>query len=606
MTQKKQNDSASGPIEIRPSDERATTRREPGKAKFDDLSDDDFFNEVDEKAIKDEIDTLLARYITQDENERFVSPGAAIMVIKDGEVVYEKYKGAAKGIAKGEGENTYAEISEDSIFDLASVSKQFTAMAIILLKDRGKLGERGYDEPLSTFFSSARSGAVEFPGYIGERVTVRHLLNHTSGLKDIIELFTNKKQPYPRIHHHYPRSKRAYKEREFEPTSRDALKRLAQQDLAFSPDSRWDYSNSGYIILAQIVESVTGEPFPHFMKENIFKPLGMDNTFVRDEKTEIPSNLVTGYDRGWKDFHDIDYTPLNNIYGDGNVYSTLRDMKKWDQALQAIFKPRPGDDPLVKEESIKEALSKKHPTNLHPAIDYTSGWFFGAYRGGNGKSKKLMWHSGGWAGFRTMILRFYNPRRLTVIVLANNMHLPSSTIACRIAKVFLKEPQADSPTRLDLDQLKEVVRNYHHENDIVLQSDGGGIAYSDDITLEDGELYVKDVYLEKYKLVYSAKVSAEVNREKAEARRKEEERRKGIKPPAVGKTEERKKENKPLPDEKTFVFYMEDLDGKVLEGFDIFRYDIQGEKIFTRPTTRSKRAAPVSQRSAISQTRGKV
>lgn len=555
----------------------STKRGRLAKVKFDNFSDEDFFNERDDKVREGQINALLARYIMRDGNGKFITPGAAIMVIKEGEVVYETYQGAAKGIAKGE--KGYAAINEDTIFDLASVSKQFTAMAIIMLKDQGKLG---YDDPLSKFFPSANV-PVEFLPQVGRIVTVRHLLNHTSGLKDVITLFTKKKYPDPKIHHHYPRSLRAFQEQAFEPTSRQALERLAGQELAFTPEEMWEYSNSGYIILAQIVESVTGMPFPRFMEENIFRRLGMNNTFVVDEHTEIPvENRVTSYDRGWNDFHDIDYTPLNRIYGDGNVHSTLRDMKKWDHAFQVIFKPEnfPGEEPLVKERSIEQAFSRKHPTNLHPAIKYTSGWFFGRYRGGAGSSRPLMWHSGGWAGLRTMILRFFHPKHLTVIVLANNQYLPSGTVACRIAKLFLNEQPSARHDPLELELLEEVVQSYHQENDIVLANNGDDIAYSDDITLEDGELYVKDGYLEKYKLVFSAKVSAEVNKEKAALRREKNE------PPADDKTS----------DDESLVFYMEDLDGNVLEGFDIFRYDIVGNKLFSRASTRSKRAPLLSQR----------
>lgn len=574
MTRKKRSDSDSAPARIQHAVERATKPARRVRADSDRFSTNDFFNRKDEQAIKAEVDELLARYIMRDETTgRFVTPGAAIMVIKEGRKVFETYQGAAKGIAKGEGE--YVELSEDTIFDLASVSKQFTAMAIILLKDSGRLGELNYDAPLSSFFPSEHVPEVSFPPEVGESVTVRHLLNHTSGLKDIITLFTNRKYANPRIHHHYPRSLRAFQEQDFEPTSRQALERLAEQDLAFPPDTKWEYSNSGYIILAQIVESITGVPFPQFMKENVFSRLGMDNTFVMDEKTPIPPDRVTSYDRGWNDFHDIDYTPFNRIYGDGNVHTTLRDMEKWDHALQVIFRGEdfPDEEPLVNERSIREAFDVKNPTNLHPAIKYTSGWFFGFYRGGHGRPRPLMWHSGGWVGLRTMILRFFTRERLTVIVLANNMHLPAGTVACRVAKIFLNEEPPGKPSPLGLEQLQEVVKNYHLEQDVAVNG-SGEIAYSDDITLEGEELFVKDWYLEKYKLAYSSRVTADVNKEKLRGEITE--------PPA---------------DEKSFVFYMEDLDGNVLEGFDIFRYDIVGKKMFPRPATRNKRGLTASQRS---------
>jgi len=497
-----------------------------------------FFNPKDRATKAAEVDALLAEYI----KPGTPSPGVAVLVIQEDKIMYRAFKGLAKGALPGE---TQTPIGPETLFDLASVSKQFTAMAIVLLHAQGKLN---FEDKLSKFFP-APSGPfhdIKFKPEVETQVTVRQLLNHTSGLANVVKLFRDGSSECPPVHIHYPRPAQAFHESgiDFQPTAIDALKCLSSQPLRFTPGTKWEYSNSGYIVLAQIVERVTGQRFRDFVRDNIFRPLRMNNSFVADEETPVIANRATSYDRGWSQFHDIDYTPFNKIYGDGNVNTTLDDMGKWEHALRIIFNQTsgPAETPLVNEQVIEEAFGAKDTTNINSRVQYSTGWFFGHFR-----DIPLMWHSGSWVGFRTMILRIIPNPHFTVIVLANNMHIPASILACRIAKIYLREllslPASIGP---DLQQLKRVVDNYHMTAD--------QDPYSDDITLEGSNLWVKGWDLEKFKLVF--------NQEQT---------------------------NQTI--DGSLVFYLENL-----EGFDQFRYDIKDSKLIPPPKTRDDKFNPATQR----------
>jgi len=175
------------------------------------------------------------------------APGAAVMVIRDGKIVHQKGYGLANVEAK-------TPIDEHTMFDLASVSKQFTAMAIMILAERGKLS---YDDPLTKFFPELLAYAA--------KITVRHLLNHTSGLPDYMGEYQKVGNP------------------DFEPTAREVIGILARIDEPlFAPGEKWQYSNSGYVVLAQVAEKASGVAFPAFVKTNIFDPLGMSSSLVAD------------------------------------------------------------------------------------------------------------------------------------------------------------------------------------------------------------------------------------------------------------------------------------------------------------------------------------
>ncbi|HZQ47860.1 MAG TPA: serine hydrolase domain-containing protein, partial [Verrucomicrobiae bacterium] len=224
-------------------------------------------------------------------------PGASVMVIKDGKVLLAK----SYGLADLENKVPSA---PDVNYRLASVTKQFTAMAIMMLADAGKMS---FDDSITRFFP-------EFPAY-GKPITVRHLLNHTSGLidyEDIIPPGTT--LPVLDI---------------------NALRLLQQQDHTyFPPGNQFRYSNTGYAFLALIVEKVSGQTFAAFLRDKIFMPLHMDQTLAYESGISTVSNRAYGYTAQKNgDYIRTDQSVTSSVLGDGGIYSSINDLYKWDQAL---------------------------------------------------------------------------------------------------------------------------------------------------------------------------------------------------------------------------------------------------------------------------------
>jgi len=270
-----------------------------------------------------------------------------ILVSRNKKVVYRK----AFGYANFE---TKEKLIPESVFYLASVSKQFTAMAIMILNDRNQLT---YNDKLSKYFP-------EFPSYANV-VTIKHLLTHTSGIPDHFGLNSYK-----------PDLK-----------NQDVLEILIEQkSLEFKPGDRFEYSNSGYILLAMITEKVSGMPFHEFMKENVFDPLGMTNTLVYDESKPLITNRVIGFNM---DGTLNDYNILTT--GAGGMFSRVDDLYLWDQGLYT--------GTLVSWGTIYEAFT---PIILNGGEKYNYGFGWFIYED---ERKKTVSHSGNFSGFRTYIGR---------------------------------------------------------------------------------------------------------------------------------------------------------------------------------------------------------
>jgi len=328
------------------------------------------------------------------------APGAAVLVLKDGKPVFQHGYGVTDL-------RSHSKIDEHTNFRLASVTKQFTAMAIMLLVHDGKLR---YDESLTEIFP-------EFPAY-GKTITVRHLLNHTSGLLDYEDLMARQygntpDDQIPQIH------------------DAGVLALLEKATTTnFPAGTRWQYSNSGYCLLAMVVEKISGKPFAQFLRERIFAPLAMSNTLAYEKgKNEVP-NRAYGHTPEGNGFRETDQSSTSATLGDGGVYTSLSDMARWDAALQ--------HHTLLTEEEMKPALAAVHPSsapaeeNGH-AVRYGFGWFLDPYQG-----HERMWHYGETVGFRTTIQRFPKDG-ITVIVLCNRADLSAIDLALKTADVYLKE-----------------------------------------------------------------------------------------------------------------------------------------------------------------------
>jgi CubicO group peptidase (beta-lactamase class C family) len=292
-------------------------------------------------------------------------------------------------------------------FRLASFTKQFTAMCIMLLVHDGKMH---YDDHLTDFFP-------EFPAY-GKAITVRNLLNHTSGLPDYEDLLD---QQYPNTPD------------EQIPQIHDAgvLKLLEQQSAAtFPAGSKWEYSNSGYVVLGLIVEKVSGKPFGQFLHDRIFVPLKMNATLAYEKsKNEVPHRAYghTKEKDGWR---ETDQSSTSATLGDGGIYTSIDDLANWDRALQ--------NHTLLSETEMQPALTPVEPTagpakSADGLVSYGFGWFLNPYKGHN-----RMWHDGETMGFRTTIQRFPKDD-LTVIILANRTDINPEQLALKVADLFLVE-----------------------------------------------------------------------------------------------------------------------------------------------------------------------
>jgi CubicO group peptidase (beta-lactamase class C family) len=338
------------------------------------------------------------------------TPGLAVLVKKNGSVVFERGYGL-KELRTG------ARIDTKTNFRLASVTKQFTAMSVMLLVHDKKLG---YETTLGQIFP-------EFPEY-GKKITVRQLLNHTGGLPDYEDLMDAKEK-----------EKGPIWSAEKQIQDAEVLQLLEKASKAkFEPGTKWDYSNSGYVVLGLIVAKVSGRPYAEFLRERIFMPLKMADTIVYQKGKNTVANRAYGHAKDKDAFKERDQSATSATLGDGGVYSSVDDLSKWDDALR--------DRTLLSEEEMKPALQPAKfggadnavlpgdaPAGLRGApVEYGFGWFLDQYKG-----HERMWHYGDTMGFKTAIQRFTKDG-LTVIILCNRTDLDPGALAMRVADLDLK------------------------------------------------------------------------------------------------------------------------------------------------------------------------
>jgi len=333
-----------------------------------------------------QVDRLFA-HLTQG-----IQPGAGVLVVWRGSIAHQ----AAYGYADVE---KRIPLTVDSTFRLDSVSKQFTAMAIMELAEDGRLK---YDDPIVKYLPELAA----YPG-----VTVRNLLNHTGGLPEYYDdIDTSSGWP----------------------TNKDArvfLGKMAKP--VFAPGSRYEYSNPGYDMLAQVVEAASGETFADFVRERIFEPVGMKHSLVHDHTRPHVERRALGYDPDGKGFKLNDEHPLNGIVGSGGVFTTLGDMYLWDQALYS--------ERLVHRATLDEAFTGA-VLNNGKKTHYGFAWRMSEYR----HSRRIE-HGGAWVGFRSHIAR-YPGIGLTVVILSNRSDFEPPKYIDAITDIYM-EAQDGRPRR---------------------------------------------------------------------------------------------------------------------------------------------------------------
>jgi CubicO group peptidase (beta-lactamase class C family) len=307
------------------------------------------------------------------------TPGLAMAVLQEGGVVFERTRGLACVKSK-------SRIGADTPFNLASVTKPFTAMAVALLEERGALR---YEEALTNIFTG-------LPPHT-HGITVDHLLRHTSGLGDYL-------QESPRAE-----------------TNEEVLQGVRRsKKLLFAPGTDYLYSNTGYNLLASVVSQVSGQSYPMYMKKEIFEPLGMSNTWVNTSIEALPSTRAVGYQKQGDHFEVRDYDLTT--FGDGAVYCTLNDMKAWCRALDTYRLLRKEKQEQLFTAAMLPGDKKK---------DYGRGWSLGWAPWG-----LAIFHGGALDGFRSFICR--DPRgNLWIVLLANRSDLNLMEIAGKTLLIML-------------------------------------------------------------------------------------------------------------------------------------------------------------------------
>ena len=352
------------------------------------------------------IDAVFSRVISSD------APGLAVLVRKNGSTVFEHGYGVREL-------RTKAKIDAHTNFRLASFTKQFTAMAIMLLVHDGKLR---YDETLPEIFP-------DFPAY-GKTISIHNMLNHTSGLPDYEDLMDAAEK-----------SKGTIWTPEKQIQDAEVLELLKKETNGkFAPGTSWSYSNSGYVVLGLIVAKVSGHTYGEFLQTRIFAPLKMNHTIAFQKGKNEAVNRAFGHSKEGDAFKETDQSATSATLGDGGIYSNLEDLTKWDDALRnhALLSEKefqPALTPAKLADGSKPHWPKEpHDDNLHPGkpVVYGFGWFLDPYQG-----RQRMWHTGTTMGFRTVIELFTDGDGLTVITLCNRTDLEPEKLALQVADIFV-------------------------------------------------------------------------------------------------------------------------------------------------------------------------
>ncbi len=370
------------------------------------------FATADEKTVK--VDELFAKW------DSTVSPGAALAIIKDGEIIYKRGYGMVNL-------EHNIPITTTSVFRIGSTSKQFTASCIAILSLQGKIS---LDDDI-------RKYVPELPRY--ERsITIRHLVHHTSGIRDYLTLA----EIAALMDDHFY-------------TPEDTIELLGRQKrLNFPPGEEHLYSNSGYFLMGVIVERVSGKSLNDFAQEHIFKPLGMKNTHFHDDHTMVVKKRADGYSPTKEGFR-IDMTTLDHV-GDGGVFTTVEDMFLWDQAFY--------NNKLGKE--LMEFIQTSGMLNNGEKLDYAFGLGIDDYKG-----LKKVSHGGGFVGFRAQMVRFPE-QNFSVVCLANLGTIDPSKLCREIADIYLADEfkkEVKAPEKkieavtLSKRELEEKAGNYQDE-----------------------------------------------------------------------------------------------------------------------------------------------
>ncbi len=392
-----------------------------------------------------------------------LGPGAAVAVVKDGKIIHKN----GYGLAQVEYD---IPITPSTVFHIASVSKQVTAFAVLLLESEGKLS---YEDDIRNYIPELN----EF----SEKITLNHLVHHTSGLRDQWNLLTMAGWRFDDV------------------ITKDHIMKLLkrQRDLNFKPGEEFLYCNSGFTLLAEVVERVSGQSFADYTKEKIFQPLGMDNTLFYDDHERIVKNRAYsyGYENGQLEKRVLSYANV----GATSMFTTAEDLSKWAMNFEK---------PVVGSEEIIEKMEEPFILNSGDTTSYGYGQGIGKYKG-----LKSFAHGGADAGYRTYLGRFPE-QGFSIIVFSNDATFSGGSIAGKIADIYLKdeftevpeeetdtrEDDSENTTEIDLEVLKKYVGVFELQPGFIIE-----------FTLdEEGKFYGQATGQSKFLLIPETKTLFEV------------------------------------------------------------------------------------------------
>ncbi len=327
----------------------------------------------------------VAKYV-RGEMQRQHIPGLALLVSRGGKIVQAE----GFGLANVE---LQVPVKPETVFQSGSVGKQFTATAVMMLVEEGKVG---LDDPLTKYFADAPASWKD--------VTVRELLSHTAGFGDYPEKFDFRKDW----------------------TEDEELKLVESMPLKFAPGTKWEYSNLGYLTLGVLIHRVTGEFYGDFLQQRIFRPLGMETTRIIGEADIVP-NRAAGYRLVKGELKNQEWvSPVVNTTADGSLYFSILDLAKWDAALYT--------EKLLKRSSLEQMWTPAKLKDGQPNKDgYGFGWEIGERHG-----HRVISHDGAWQGFETTIVRYVDDQ-LTAVVLTNLAEAKLDGMAEHIVEVYLAQ-----------------------------------------------------------------------------------------------------------------------------------------------------------------------
>lgn len=380
-----------------------------------------FFTAISSKA--DQVDDYISARMRQ-----LHIPGLSLAIVRDGRITKSQGYGFANLELK-------APATKKTVYEIGSNTKQFTAAAIMILVEDGKIH---LEDSIAKYFPAAPEAWHD--------ITIRHLLSHTSGIQNHVAV------------PHWLDVFKTDLAFETSPTRDELLKMFFKLPLEFQPGDTWAYDNTGYYLLGLIIEKVSGKPYWQFLDERIFKPLGMDATRNTDPRPLVP-NRASGYQ--WKSDH-FENCPIllpRIAFSAGSLLSTVEDMVKWDEALS-------GEKLLTKSSLDQIWTATVTKGGADAPFNYGFGWFVDTYHG-----HRLVQHSGGTPGFSSLIYRFIDDK-LTIIILTNHSDMIIDEFAIDIAGICFpalkREQAARDPNPMSTAKSKEIVSGLlkgHYEPD---------------------------------------------------------------------------------------------------------------------------------------------